>query len=37
VKQQAADFLKVHQEYGWMRGIKTQLWTLFTTGMKLNP
>jgi len=37
----AADFLKQHPEYGWMRGLlrdmKTQPWTLFTIGMKPNP
>jgi hypothetical protein len=34
----AADFLKQHPEYDWMRGLlrdmKTQPWTLFTSGMK---
>ncbi len=34
----AADFLKDHPEYGWMRGflrdMKTQPWTLFTSGMR---
>jgi len=37
----AADFLKEHTEYGWMRGflrdMKTQPWTLFTAGMTKNP
>ena len=34
----AADFLKQHPEYDWMRGflrdMKTQPWTLFESGMK---
>lgn len=37
----AADFLKDHPQYGWMRGLlrdmKTQPWTLFTIDMKPNP
>jgi hypothetical protein len=35
---QAADFLRRHPEYEWMRGLlqdmKTQPWTMFTSGMK---
>ena len=34
----AADFLKQHSEYGWMRGLlrdmKTRAWTRFTRDMK---
>ncbi len=37
----AGEFLKAHPEYGWMKGLlrdmKTQPWTLFTTGMKPAP
>ncbi len=37
----ASEFLREHPEYDWMRGLlrdmKTQPWTLFTSGMKLNP
>ncbi len=37
----ASVFLKERPEYGWMRGLlrdmKTQPWTMFTSGLKLNP
>ena len=38
---QAAPFLAVHPEYGWMSGLlrdmKTEPWTLFTSGMREPP